>query len=135
MEHVVRGFECQQCHQFFITSELARTEVAADRVCPHDGGSLVPAVFCEKTAYQCAKCKLTSRKADKCKKCGENLDKVTDRARVVQRCTKCKTNFDEAQPGNKCPTCGKALKAWCSKSGTFPHGTDPTNNASSCGGK
>lgn len=133
MEHVVRGFECQQCHQFFTPTELAMAENSKDRICPKDGGTVVASIFCEKTAYQCEKCKLTSRKADKCKKCGELLSKVTDRAKVVQRCTKCKTNFDDAQPGNKCPSCGKALKAWCSKSGTFPHGTDPTNTGTGCG--
>ena len=52
---------------------------------------------------------------------------MTDRAKVVDRCTKCKTNYEEAQPGNKCPTCKKGLKPFCEKSGKFPHGTDPTN--------
>ncbi len=127
MDRVVRGFECQSCNGFVIAQELVTSDQGGGRICPKDGGSVVPTQFCEKTGWQCPSCKLTSRKPDECKKCGQALEKVTDRAKVVDRCTKCKTNYTEAQPGNKCPTCKKGLKPFCEKSGKFPHGTDPTN--------
>ncbi len=127
MEHVVRGFECQSCNGFIIPQELVTSDQGGGKTCPKDGGSVVPAQFCEKSAYQCTSCKTTSKKPDKCKQCGEDMEKVTDRARVIDRCSKCKTNYDEPQAGNKCPECKKPLKKACEKSGKFPHGTDMSN--------
>lgn len=125
MGHVVQGFECETCQGFVVRQELVNAD-GGGFVCPKDGGKVHPAEFCEKTGYECTSCKTTSRKPDKCKKCGNDMEKVTNRANVVWRCSKCKNKFDERGTG-KCPDCRKDLKKFCSKSGTWPHGTDASN--------
>ncbi|GEM_PF-2636281 len=127
MTNLINGFICSKCSDYLAPAELAKSEDGKTKVCPKDGGEVAKALFCVMDGYKCPTCGLHDRKPAKCKKCGKALEKVTTRAKIFYRCTKCKKNVDDKPRNNLCADCGAQLKQWCARSGTFPHGSDPTN--------
>ncbi len=133
MTKVINGFVCATCSEYLAPAELKKADDGKTRVCPKDGGTVASARFCEAFGYKCPTCGLTDRKPAKCKKCGQALEKETTRAKIFFHCTKCKANVDEKPRNNLCAGCGAQVKQWCARSGTFPHGTDPTNTMGNVG--